>query len=132
MRLFHIVAADVWASAVEVGEYRPESLDVEGFVHCSFIDQVAGTATRYYAGVSGLLVVEFDPSALPEVRVEDSYGSGTAFPHVYGSVPSGAALHSWPLEEFIASTEVIASIEDIAVTDVIAVTDRGDDASRDR
>jgi uncharacterized protein (DUF952 family) len=93
MRLFHILDRGVWAAAAEAGQYCPPSLASEGFVHCSYAGQVATTANLIFAGRVGLCVVELDPNRLDaEVRVEDSYGSGTAFPHVYGPVPAGALV----------------------------------------
>ncbi len=93
MRLFHIVDRGVWAAASATGEYRPPSLAAEGFVHCSYAGQVAGTANLMFAGVEGLCVVELDPALLDgPVRVEDSYGGGTAFPHVYGALPTAALV----------------------------------------
>jgi uncharacterized protein (DUF952 family)/lysophospholipase L1-like esterase len=93
--LFHIVARDAWPAT---GHYRPSSLADEGFVHLSFADQVAGVANARYRDVADLVVMELDPVALgAEVRVEDSYGAGTAFPHVYGPIPVGAAVGVHPL-----------------------------------
>jgi uncharacterized protein (DUF952 family) len=94
--LFHIVAPSDWPSS---GQYRPASLDTEGFVHLSFADQVAGSANRHYGDVAELIVIELDPVALEaEIRVEDSYGSGTAFPHAYGPLPVASAVASHPLD----------------------------------
>jgi uncharacterized protein (DUF952 family) len=91
VRLFHIVERDAWATAGAL--YRPESLRTEGFVHLSFAHQVAGVADARYRDVPELVVVELDTDALgAEVRVEDSYGSGTAYPHLYGPVPTAAAV----------------------------------------
>jgi uncharacterized protein (DUF952 family)/lysophospholipase L1-like esterase len=88
--VFHLVAPDAWPGT---GWYRPESLAAEGFVHLSFGDQVAGSANRHYADAPALAVVELDPAALTApLVVEDSYGRGTAFPHVYGAVPVSAAV----------------------------------------
>ena len=95
-RLFHIVAAGDWARAAHARDYRPDSLSKQGFVHCSFADQVAGTAELHYAGVAGLVVLEIDAALLDvPVVVEDSAGSGTSFPHVYGPIPVTAvrAVH---------------------------------------
>jgi uncharacterized protein (DUF952 family)/lysophospholipase L1-like esterase len=94
--VFHIVAPADWPTS---GAYRPPSLDDEGFVHLSFADQVAGSANRHYPDADALLAVELDPSALAaEVRVEDSYGGGVAFPHAYGPVPVSAAVALHPLD----------------------------------
>jgi uncharacterized protein (DUF952 family) len=91
--LFHIVDRDCWAAAVESGEYRAASLQTEGFIHCSFADQVAAVANNLYRDEEGLCVVELDPARIgADVVIEDSYGTGTAFPHVYGPVPAAAAV----------------------------------------
>jgi len=72
MRIFHIVDRDVWTAATERGEYRPASLDTEGFVHFSFADQVASAAELHYRDTPNLCVVEVDSAALGhELRVED-------------------------------------------------------------
>jgi uncharacterized protein (DUF952 family)/lysophospholipase L1-like esterase len=93
--LFHIVAPSAWPSS---GYYRPASLAEQGFVHFSFADQVDGPANALYGDGVDLAVIEVDPNALDaEIRVEDSYGEGTAFPHVYGPVPVTAAVAAHPL-----------------------------------
>ncbi len=93
--LFHLVAPGEWPQA---GEYRPASLDTEGFVHFSFADQVEASANRHYRDADALAVVEVDPMRLGvPIRVEDSYGRGTAFPHAYGPVPVTAATEVRPL-----------------------------------
>jgi uncharacterized protein (DUF952 family) len=92
-RMFHIVERGTWALAESAGEYRPESLQSEGFVHFSFADQVNDTAQRHYADAVNLCVVEIDPDRLGlPVVVEDSYEVGASFPHVYGPIPTTAAI----------------------------------------
>ncbi len=86
-RIHHLVRPVEWPAA---GEYRPPSLAAEGFVHFSFTDQVEGSANRHFADADALVAVEVDPTEL-DVRVEDSDNRGTAYPHVYGSVPVTAA-----------------------------------------
>jgi uncharacterized protein (DUF952 family) len=91
--LFHIVHRSAWQDAVDRGAFRAESLGNEGFIHCSFASQVAGVANALYRDVEGLCVVELDPARLDApVVVEDSYGSGTAYPHVYGPIIPTAAV----------------------------------------
>jgi uncharacterized protein (DUF952 family) len=99
MRIFHIVAPDDWARAEAVGTYRPPSVEAEGFVHFSFADQVAGTANLLYRERSELIVVELDPAQVDaELVVEDSYGGGTEFPHIYGAIPTSAKIAIYALE----------------------------------
>src|SRR5438445_13442264 len=100
--IFHIVERGTWALAQSAGEYRPESLQSEGFVHFSFEGQVAETANRHYADAVNLCVVEFDADRLGvPVLVEDSYGAGEGFPHVYAPIPPSAAVavHDLPKDD---------------------------------
>jgi uncharacterized protein (DUF952 family)/lysophospholipase L1-like esterase len=93
--LFHLVRPGEFPAT---GWYRPASLRDEGFVHLSFADQVQGVANARYRDVAELAALELDPVALgAQVRVEDSYGEGATFPHVYGPVPVGAVVTRHPL-----------------------------------
>lgn len=84
--LFHIVEPVLWETAAAEGTYQPKSLVTEGFVHCSFAGQVAGSANRHFAAADHLCVVELDPARIrAEIRVENG------FPHVYGPIPTEAA-----------------------------------------
>ncbi len=97
-RIFHIVAEPDWRAACERGRYASPSLDGEGFVHFSLRDQVARTANSRFRDRADLLVVEIDPAQLADpVVLEDSYGAGEEFPHVYGAIPTTAALGEYRL-----------------------------------
>lgn len=89
--LLHIIHRDEWKTVLSQTEYRTESLDTEGFIHCSYPDQVLTPANERFHGVEGLLLLTLDPDALDApLVVEDSYGGGVAFPHVYGPIPVAA------------------------------------------
>ncbi|HEY4375598.1 MAG TPA: DUF952 domain-containing protein [Acidimicrobiales bacterium] len=91
--LYHLASDAEWEAAQAAGEIRPESLATEGFVHCSWDHQVAATAGRHFPGQADLLLLRLDPDALgAPVIEEDSYGSGTAYPHVYASIPASAIV----------------------------------------
>jgi uncharacterized protein (DUF952 family) len=91
VQIFHIVDRATWAAAVATGEYVPAAFAQDGFVHFSFADQVAGVANARYRDQAELIVVEFDvdPS---DVVVEDSYGSGVEFPHIYRPIRTADAI----------------------------------------
>lgn len=96
-RLYHLALPGDWAAATEAGAYRVSTrgatVDEVGFVHCSFAHQLAATATRFYADLDEVLVLEVDPTRLTdEVRVEDLHGTGEAFPHLYGPLPLDAVV----------------------------------------
>ena len=99
--LFHILPDLTWRAVV--GEYVPDSLEAEGFIHFSFREQVHATRHKHYAGVPELVVLEVDPERLDDpVRIEDTYGSGEEFPHLYGPLPTVAVVAVHPIEDFTA------------------------------
>jgi uncharacterized protein (DUF952 family) len=100
--ILHICSASEWSSARTSGTYRAESLASEGFIHFSRWSQLAGTAARYYAGVTDLVVLIVDESQLDDLRVEPSPSTGETFPHLYGELPVSAVTEVLPLEEALA------------------------------
>jgi uncharacterized protein (DUF952 family) len=98
--IFHLLDPAEWSRTQisEDGELRPPSLDAEGFVHFSFADQVAGSANRHLPDAPALVALEVDAELCGDrLVVEDSYGSGTAFPHLYGPLPVIAVVAVHPL-----------------------------------
>lgn len=91
--IYHILPAKVWEEAQKEGVYTPLSLETEGFIHCSKINQVLRSANRYYSGQSDLLVLVIDPDAVQAVlRYEDLVGAGQLFPHVHGALNLDAVV----------------------------------------
>ena len=91
MDMRHLALAADWEAAVAAGSYhvstRGVSLEDEGFIHCSFPEQVADVAVRHYADVTEPLVVlvidgeEVEAGGVA-VLVEDV--DGVDYPHIYG------------------------------------------------
>lgn len=99
--LFHLALPGDWAAAQETGAYttstRGRTLVEEGYVHCSFAQQVAATAARFYRDLDEVVVLEIDPDRLTSpVVVEDLIGSGETFPHVYGPIDLPAVITAYP------------------------------------
>lgn len=86
MRIYHIARPEDWESSAAAGEYSAESLESEGFIHCSFDEQLTGVLDRYYKGAGEVLVLEIDPELLgPKLVIEPSTG-GELYPHIYGKI----------------------------------------------
>ncbi|MFP5320434.1 MAG: DUF952 domain-containing protein [Acidimicrobiia bacterium] len=100
--LHHLALAEAWAAARASGAYERSTIDrslaEEGFVHCSFAEQVQGTADRYYRGRDDVVLLTIDPDRLGvDVRVEPSPRTGEGFPHVYGPIPVDAVVDVRPV-----------------------------------
>lgn len=92
MRIYHIASPAEWEAARLKGVYEAASLATEGFIHCSFDDQISGVFDRYYRGAGKLLVLEIDPELLKsELRIEPSTG-GEEYPHIYGPINTEAVV----------------------------------------
>jgi|YNPNPStandDraft_1061719.scaffolds.fasta_scaffold00181_34 uncharacterized protein (DUF952 family) len=83
--LYHIAEQDAWQQAQQTRQYVPAGFAEDGFIHCSFREQVVPVAGRFYGGRMGLVLLEIDPTLLKaEVRLENLEGGGELFPHIYG------------------------------------------------
>ena len=85
--LFHITTRAAWDAAV--GDYRAPSLAEVGFIHLSTAAQWPVTLARFFAGQTGLVLLELDPTGL-DVRFERA--DGDDFPHLYGPLPRAAVV----------------------------------------
>jgi uncharacterized protein (DUF952 family) len=75
----------------------PASPGDEGFVHCSFTGQLAGTLEAHFTGADEVTLLRLDPDAIATalggdaLKLEPSRG-GQTFPHLYGEVPDAAIV----------------------------------------
>ncbi len=88
-RIHHLVSPEDWNRCFDGNAYRPDSLANEGYVHLSAPDQLAASRSRHFPGTDALLVVDVDPSSLPDLVWEDKHGHGI-FPHHRGPIPADA------------------------------------------
>jgi len=83
----HITSQENWKKAREKGNYINKSLEDEGFIHCSTLEQVPGVANALFKGVNGLVLLYINERKLESgVIYEDLYDTGIRFPHVYGPI----------------------------------------------
>ena len=112
MLIYHLAPRVDWEVAQEKGEYRAESLKIEGFIHCSTKEQVAPVANAFYASQKGLVLLIIDSEKLksplqwdspahpaPESAPKSLHGK---FPHIYGALNLDAVIE---VREFEADEE---------------------------
>jgi uncharacterized protein (DUF952 family) len=105
--IYHITSRKAWREAQQRGDYRVESFEKEGFIHCSTGAQVLPVAEKYYPGRRGLLVLVIDPAHLTsdlkweppaEGAPPPGVPQGDPFPHVYGPINLDAIVRVLDLE----------------------------------
>lgn len=88
-----------WQEAICLGSYVPDGYASEGFIHFSQLDQVPGTASRYFWGVKDLVLLKVQQAKLdPEVRIEQAANGGW-YPHLYGPLNTEAVETVYPMIE---------------------------------
>ena len=105
--IYHITSRSAWSEARQSGEYRTESLESEGFIHCSTGSQVLPVVEKFYMGQRGLLLLMVDPALLAsDLKWEPPSGGaplpgvpeGDLFPHIYGPLNLDAVVKAVDLE----------------------------------
>jgi uncharacterized protein (DUF952 family) len=88
--ILHITHRNAWEASASSGYYKPSSLDSEGFIHCSTIEQTVETGNQFFPNQQGLVLLCIDknkieagvkyeaPACVGDQRV------GSLFPHIYG------------------------------------------------
>jgi uncharacterized protein (DUF952 family) len=84
--ILHITQHHQWENAKLIGCYRGDTLDKEGFIHCSTPRQIVPTANRFFANQQGLVLLCIDADkVIPEIKYE-GVATDELFPHIYGSL----------------------------------------------
>ena len=92
MTIYHIVLPEVWKEFKGEEFYEAESLAAEGFIHCSFENQLEGVLERYYSGVERVLILEINPGKLTSKVVCEPSTNDEIYPHIYGKINSEAVI----------------------------------------
>jgi uncharacterized protein (DUF952 family) len=89
--ILHITQESQWEQAKLTGIYYNNTLDSEGFIHCSTIQQVERTANKFFANQTGLVLLSIDSEKVqPEIKYE-AVGE-EKFPHIYGALNTDAVI----------------------------------------
>lgn len=79
------------------GVYAVDSLEREGFIHCSEVDQYVWVANQRFVGRQDLVLLHIDESRLAAPVVRENLEGGTRlFPHLYGPLPTDAVVRVTP------------------------------------
>jgi uncharacterized protein (DUF952 family) len=83
--IVHITQRQKWKQAKNLGIYHADSLDSEGFIHCSKPSQILKVANYIFANQQGLILLVINSDQVnPPIRYEGA--DGEVFPHIYGEL----------------------------------------------
>lgn len=97
-QIYKISPRAPWQVAKMSGVYTGSPDDVrDGFIHFSTAEQAGGTAAKFFAGQSDLVIAAIDAAALGDALKWEASRGGMLFPHFYGPLPMRAVLWTKPL-----------------------------------
>lgn len=100
MLIYHIVTPEVWENFKNKDFYEAVSLTAEGFIHCSFADQLEGVLERYYSGAEKVLILEIEPEKLTSELINEPSTNDEIYPHIYGKINREAIVEVRDADEF--------------------------------
>lgn len=90
--IFHITPRQDWEKAIKKGIYRADSLETEGFIHCSTSAQVVKVANYFFKNQTDLLLLFIDSDRVKSEIRYDAVTENETFPHIYGALNHDAVF----------------------------------------
>jgi uncharacterized protein (DUF952 family) len=98
--IYHIVIKPEWENQKSLSEYTAASLNTEGFIHASRLEQIAATLSRFLATeIGNVVILKIDTTLLLPKLVYEPAGD-ELFPHIFGGINKNAIVEILG-EEFI-------------------------------
>lgn len=92
MFIYHIVLPQDWERFKDRPSYQPESLVTEGFIHCSYPNQLDAVLKRYYRRVERVMILKIDTEKLLAKLAKEASTNGDLYPHIYGRINRNAIV----------------------------------------
>ncbi|MDQ3748213.1 MAG: DUF952 domain-containing protein [Acidobacteriota bacterium] len=86
MLIYHMVLPEVWEKFKGEDFYEAESLQTEGFIHCSFVEQIETVLNRYYKNTERVFLLEIETEKLTSELINEPSTGGEIYPHIYGKI----------------------------------------------
>ncbi|PGZ95281.1 hypothetical protein COE51_20920 [Bacillus pseudomycoides] len=101
-----------WENAKEKGVIIEPSLQDEGFIHCSFLNQSLQVAHKHFAAEPSIVFLTIDPERLQAEIKYELASNGEQYPHIYGVIHTSAITNIHTLNQdkdgtFTLPTELI-------------------------
>jgi uncharacterized protein (DUF952 family) len=94
--ILHVVSRQHWEQAAQQGMYWSDTLDTEGFIHCSTSEQIMDVANRFYYDEQDLLLLFIDADSVEAPicyrQPNDDSLANERFPHIFGPLNVDAVV----------------------------------------
>ena len=92
MLIYHIVLPETWAKFRDRNYYEAESLKTEGFIHCSYRNQLDDVLARYYRDADKVFILHINAHYLTSELVAEPSTNREIYPHIYGKINKAAIV----------------------------------------
>ncbi|MEX1188656.1 MAG: DUF952 domain-containing protein [Bacteroidia bacterium] len=93
--IYHIASVSDWKAQVQSSEYSNDSLEEEGFIHCSKYEQLEGTLKRFFENREDILILKMDTKMMNVPVIYEAADDGSGFfPHVFGVIQKKAVMET--------------------------------------
>lgn len=93
MLIYHITTPENWDRYKGRPSFQTESLQTEGFIHCSFDTQLEAVIKRYYSQRPKIVVLTIETDKLLAKLVNEPSTGGELYPHIYGRLNHNAIVN---------------------------------------
>ncbi len=95
--IYHLTKRELWESNRDE-DYASDTLENEGFTHCSSLDQLVDSANRHFRSRNHIVVLEIETQKVqPEIRFEPA-SNGKLYPHIYGLLNRSAVVKVYDIQ----------------------------------
>jgi uncharacterized protein (DUF952 family) len=91
--IYHIAILADWENQSNEKEYSIESLNEDGFIHCSKYEQLNATLKRFFEDRKDIVVLKIDTKLLNIPLIYEAADDGSGFfPHAFGPIQKNAII----------------------------------------
>ena len=90
--VFHITKLEDWERGKAEGGYKADTLESQGFIHCSTACQLIDVANNFYKGQTGLVLLCIDTNMVKANIKYEIADEGESYPHIYGTLDLDAVV----------------------------------------
>lgn len=99
--IYHLTTRKFWKRALATGDYRTDSLEDDGFIHCSTLLQTLPVAEKFFPKKNKLVILLIENTLLTSHLKWEPPSDGTPppgapagelFPHIYGPLNLDAVV----------------------------------------
>ena len=95
--IYHIISASDWNLVKTSKQYQPSQFATDGFIHCSYVEQLLSVASNFFSGRDDLLLLAIDRHKIDSKIVDENLEGGVElYPHLYGALPMDAVVEVIP------------------------------------